>query len=107
MVYAFMGRSLANFVDTKSPILLYQLLLVQDRRSGASNNLFLSARSPILSYNYGYLAYDTSCDLSNGAISNIICQECAVADDVPSRAEDYFFSRRLTMIRRSWLYCTV
>jgi len=47
-----MGRSLANFVNTKSPILLYELLLVQDRRSGASNILFLSARSPILSYNY-------------------------------------------------------
>jgi len=47
-----MGRSLANFVNTKSPILLYQLLLVQVRRSGTSNILFLSARSPILSYNY-------------------------------------------------------
>ena len=29
------------------------------------------------------------------------CQECTVADDVPSRAEDYFSGRRLTMIRRS------
>jgi len=32
--------------------LLYQLLLVQDCWSCASNILFLSARSPILSYNY-------------------------------------------------------
>jgi len=44
--------SLANFVNTRSPILLYQLLLAQDRRSCASNILFLSSRSPILSYNY-------------------------------------------------------
>ena len=41
---------LANFVNTRSPIFLHQLLLVQDRRSCPSNILFLSARSPILSY---------------------------------------------------------
>jgi len=46
------ARSLANFATTRSPILLHQLLLVQDRWSCASNILFLSARSPILSYNY-------------------------------------------------------
>ena len=28
----------------------------------------------------------------------VVCQECTVADDVPSRAEDYFSGRRLTMI---------
>ena len=37
----------------------------------------------------------------------VVCQDCTVADDVPSRAEDYFSGRRSTMIRRSWLYCTV
>jgi len=31
----------------------------------------------------------------------VVCRECTVADDVPSRAEDYFFGRRSTMIRRS------
>ena len=31
----------------------------------------------------------------------VVCQECTVADNVPSRAEDYFSGRRLTMIRRS------
>jgi len=41
---------LTNFANTRSPILLYQLLLLQDRQSCARNILFLSARSPILSY---------------------------------------------------------
>jgi len=48
--YTLSHRIVANFATTRSPILLYQLLLVLDRRSCASNNLFLSARSPILSY---------------------------------------------------------
>ena len=30
----------------------------------------------------------------------IICQECTIADDVPSRTEDSFFRRSLTMIRQ-------
>ena len=46
MVYAIYA------LTRKSPILLYQLLLVQDRWSCASNILFLSARSPILSHHY-------------------------------------------------------
>ena len=37
----------------------------------------------------------------------VVCQECTVADDVPSRAEDYFSGRHFTMTRLSWLYCTV
>ena len=31
----------------------------------------------------------------------VVCHECIVADDVPSRTDDYFFGRRLTMTRRS------
>jgi len=37
----------------------------------------------------------------------IICQECTVADDIPSRTEDNFYGHHLTMIGWSWLYCTV
>ena len=37
----------------------------------------------------------------------IICQECTIADDVPSRTEDSFFRRSLTMIRQLWLYCII
>jgi len=48
MVYAIYA------LTRKSPILLYQLLLVQDRWFCASNILQLSARSPILSYNYRF-----------------------------------------------------
>ena len=67
MVYAITGTD-----PRRSPILLYQLLLVQDRWSCASNILFLSARSPILSYNYRDYIPDRAQKLISSSMSRYL-----------------------------------